>query len=303
MSRFNKVSSSDSEAFSHTERNALEDRPHVASIANDTADNASLFQMVMIQVHGEEEVLDIENRALAELRGETEWRRQANDVYRRTHLFYHLVYHLRLFLQDTYRWHEHVKLSAVSPVPTPYQQGGNDAICVVMELWTDDASRLGMVAAMGICTDIAPVLKGYRWPPRMSTQELYVRIGLADFCNSQQFRCHLSYDFVELPLLVPWRVFEGMRIDLQVVSYTCEYDSTRAFKFPQLLHHVQQGMSMWSGGTAYDGRDHFSMMQLHGGNTASTQREHHAGLETGRGPAALRNFQRACWLRTFWICQ
>ena len=132
----------------------------------------------------------------------------------------------------------------------------------------------------------------------MSTQELYIRIGLADFCNSQQFRC---YDFVELPLIVPWRVFEGMRIDLQVVSYTCEYDSTRVFQFPQLLHHVQQGMSMWSGGTASDGGDHSSMMQLHGGNTATPPREYHAGLETGRGPAALRNFQRACWLRTFWM--
>ena len=182
------VSSSDSEAFSNTDINAPEDRPYLAPIANDTADDVFLFQMDMIQVHGEEEVLDVENRALAELRRETDWRRQANDVYRRTHLSnwgmlmtelamastvgrqylpirlfsadyavradifrfdprlqldeVNLVYHLRLFLQDTYRWHEHVKLSAVYPVPTPYQQGGDDAICVVMELWTDDASRL-----------------------------------------------------------------------------------------------------------------------------------------------------------------
>lgn len=51
-----------------------------------------------------------------------------------------------------------------------------------------------MVVAVGIRADIAPVLKGYRFPIRLTTQDLLRRISLNDFCLSDQFRCQVSYD-------------------------------------------------------------------------------------------------------------
>ena len=214
-----------------------------------------------------------------------------------------LVYHIRLFLQDTYRLFEDVKLSVVKPIPTPFQQGGLDAICVVMELWMDDASRLGMVAATGIREDIEPVLKGYRFPRWLLTAEVFERIGLADFCTSPRFRCHLSYDFSELPNLLPWRVLEGMRLDLQVVEDTCGFDSLRSFQFPSLLMHILDGDP--GEGRAHDPArepDSLSLMQRIGGNTATP---HGTGRniapEDGTNPLTRSHFQRACWLRTFWL--
>ena len=214
-----------------------------------------------------------------------------------------LVYHIRLFLQDTYQLHEDVKLSVITPIPTPFHQGGLDAICVVMELWTADASRLSMVAATGIREDIEPVLKGYRFPRWLRTAEVFERIGMADFCESTRFRCHLSFDFSELPTLLPWRVLEGMRLDLQVVEDVCGFDSLRAFHHQDLLTRLLYGDSD-------EGSDHepvweldsTSFMQRAGGNTATPQGvSRDIEVEAGTHPLTRSHFQRACWPRTFWL--
>lgn len=132
--------------------------------------------MDMLYQGQEQEETDIQEIAGVLLRRQTEWRIQANQVYRRTHLanfevlvseletaqgtqhhylpirFYSadyalsattlrierafsldklaLVFRMRMFLQDVYMLHEHVKLSVVKPIPTPYHQSGLDAIYV-----------------------------------------------------------------------------------------------------------------------------------------------------------------------------
>lgn len=84
-----------------------------------------------------------------------------------------------------------------------------------------------MVVATGVKRSITTVLKGLLLPAMITTATLLRQLGLFGFCYAAAFRCVLSYKQQELPRLVPWRTIVGMRIDLQVVQETCNFENVR----------------------------------------------------------------------------
>lgn len=167
-----------------------------------------------------------------------------------------LVYKIRRFLEHDVPVRERVHLSFVKPMPTPVQQTDNEAICVLVGRLVEPDQRLAMVAALGVRPGIAPVLKGYKLPSRITTAQLLRRLTLQAFCQSEIFRCRVSYDQQELPSLVTWQVIEGMRIDLQVIDLReqCDFDLTRRLSLDvpvetEEMNLLQSGRVSGSGGT------------------------------------------------------
>ena len=127
-----------------------------------------------------------------------------------------LILHLRIVLQTTFSILARIRIVAVKPNPTPFQQGGEEAMCLLIGAGWEPHTKLAMVVATGIRDDIRPVLRGLRLPSLITTAQLFQRLQLFTFCHSEVFICSLFYDEQELPRYTPWQVIEGMRIDLRV---------------------------------------------------------------------------------------
>ena len=127
-----------------------------------------------------------------------------------------LILHLRVALQATFALSADIHIAAAKPNPTPAQQGGDEAMCLLIGTGREPQMRLAMIVATGIREDIQPVLRGLRLPVAVTTTQLLQKLHLFSFCHSETFACNLLYDEQELPRYMPWRVIDGMRIDLKV---------------------------------------------------------------------------------------
>lgn len=79
-------------------------------------------------------------------------------------------------------------------------------------------------------------------------------------------------------------------------------DQTRFFPWQSLLDDLPRIVFAERNPQSEDlNEDAWSLMQREGGNTATPAAETlQAALESGFGRISTQNFQRACWLRTFW---
>ena len=113
-------------------------------------------------------------------------------------------------------------------------------MCVLVGVQVAFSTKMVLVVAMGARQGIAPVLKGHLLPARIPTDMLLRRLALYEFCNSAVFRCEVSHQQHELPILVAWQVLEGMRIDIQVIELglQCDYDKLRRLQ--------PQGQLVWN---------------------------------------------------------
>ena len=212
-----------------------------------------------------------------------------------------LVYKIRRFLEPEVHIRDRLYLSFVKPMPTPVQQTETEAICVLVGRVVEPDHRMALVVALGVRPGIAPVLKGYRLPSRITTAQLLRRLTLQDFCQTEMFRCRVSYDQQELPNLVAWQVIEGMRIDLQVIDLReqCDFDMTRRLSLDTRLETEE--MTLLQSGRAFD-LDEIDDTWKAGMEESALMQTNVAGMfDIGRSAISLRHLEFCSEERISWI--
>ena len=76
-------------------------------------------------------------------------------------------------------------------------------IPVMVSLWVQEADR-------------SPELSAHRLPTRVETATLLEQYGLHEVCMHRLYSCTVSHFQAELPRMVAWKPFPGMKIDIRV---------------------------------------------------------------------------------------
>lgn len=115
-----------------------------------------------------------------------------------------------------------VTLAVVKPPPTVREQDGQDALYVLIGEEMHPCYALAMVVIwdhrLGENIDIHPL----ELPQRMMTETLLEVVGLARRCMIPFVTCTVKHAEHELPLLVSWRPFHGMKIVIDVEIKRCD---------------------------------------------------------------------------------
>lgn len=112
-------------------------------------------------------------------------------------------------------------LAVVRPPPTVHEQGGSDGLYLLIGEEMPTSSALAMVVIwdhiQGESIDMHPL----ELPQRMLTEMLLEDVGLARRCMLPFVECVVKHAEHQLPLLVSWRPFHGMKIVIVVRIKQC----------------------------------------------------------------------------------
>lgn len=137
---------------------------------------------------------------------------------------------LRLQIAETVAEEAVMKISVVRPIPTVFEQIGNDDVCLVLTSRPQVDKVLVLVVGIGINQYVSPHMAGFQIPKQLTTDQLLRISKLYDLCYSADLRCLVQYEGRELPRLVRWAAFEGMKINVEVVARTCTFDTLRRMR-------------------------------------------------------------------------
>lgn len=147
---------------------------------------------------------------------------------------------LRGFIEPPLLRTEKVVMAAVKPLPTVDEQQGEDNLYVLIGVdldWHEES--LVLVAIWDFRGEVAIDLHPLVVPPRMESHVLLEILGLAARCEQAFIRCTVTYQAHELPRLMAWRTFHGMKLVVEVhieaLNQVCEDEEMRSIAAVQLL--------------------------------------------------------------------
>ena len=128
---------------------------------------------------------------------------------------------LRAFVTPPLHIEEHVIMAGVKPMPTVFEQQGDDGLYVLIGHDVLESERLVLVALWDLRTDAKAELHPMTLPQTMLRDVLLQSLGLERRCMLAFIDCVVLHDSIELPHFMPWRTFHGMKITVEIRIRSC----------------------------------------------------------------------------------
>ena len=107
-------------------------------------------------------------------------------------------------------------LMPVKPLPDVSEQQGEDDLFLLIDEEPEEGAVPVFVSLWIREADRPPELYAQRLPQLVHSSTLLQSYGLEEVCSHHMYNCFVSHFGQELPTLVPWRPFRGMKIDVRV---------------------------------------------------------------------------------------
>ena len=132
---------------------------------------------------------------------------------------------LRDFLKSVILFTTRANIIPVQPWPEIFEQQGEDDLYLLVDEFPDDTEIPVLVSLWVQEAERAPELSARRLPQKITTELLLQLYWLEEVCYHERYDCQVSHYSQELPRIVSWRTFPGMKIDIRVMilrESTCE---------------------------------------------------------------------------------
>ena len=123
---------------------------------------------------------------------------------------------LRDFLRTAIPFHVPAVVIPVRPLPEIFEQQGEDDLYLLIDEYPDDTEVPVFVSLWVQEGDRPPEMSARRLPQRITTEILLQLYRLEEVCQHARYDCRVSHYTQELPRIVAWRPFPGMKIDIRV---------------------------------------------------------------------------------------
>ena len=127
---------------------------------------------------------------------------------------------VRLFLEGMIDRNEFSAIAFVQKIPTPYEQGGNDLIFVIVE---KSYAPLRVMICVVITFDLedSPEIYALSVPQFVWSKDLVRDLQMEGVCRDPRFDCLLRHGLLEMPVVVAWQPYQGMKLNLDIKMLTC----------------------------------------------------------------------------------
>ena len=127
---------------------------------------------------------------------------------------------IRDFVSQRISMEVKTQLLQVVPLPDIHEQDGEDDIYIYIYILIDELplqSEIPVMVSLWVQeADRSPELSAHRLPTRVETATLLEQYGLHEVCMHRLYSCTVSHFQAELPRMVAWKPFPGMKIDIRV---------------------------------------------------------------------------------------
>ena len=123
---------------------------------------------------------------------------------------------IRDYLRGTIPFSTKVMLVPVKPLPDVFEQNGEDDLFLLVDEEPEEDAIPVFVSLWIREGDRPPELYAQRLPRSVRSSVLLQSYGLEEVCAHQLYVCLVSHFGQELPRLVSWNPFHGMKIDIRV---------------------------------------------------------------------------------------
>ena len=199
---------------------------------------------------------------------------------------------VRLFLEPVIDRSEFSAIAFVQEIPTPYEQGGNDHIFIIAER-SYAPLRVMICVVITFDLDDGPEIHALSVPQSQYiwSKDLVRDLQMEGVCRDPRFECSLRHGLLEMPTIVAWQPYQGMKLNLDIKMLPCG-------RHPDRLHimasqvditHVTQE-SPPDDGVSFMQQDRIVEGESDWPITLSTQRDDTESLcngYTSRGPTDI----------------
>ncbi|CAK9021962.1 unnamed protein product [Durusdinium trenchii] len=127
---------------------------------------------------------------------------------------------VRLFLETMIDRNEFSAIAFVQEIPTPYEQGGNDHIFVIVEK-SYAPLRVMICVVITFDLDDSPEIYALSVPQYVWSKDLVRDLQMEAVCRDPRFDCLLRHGLLEMPVVVAWQPYQGMKLNLDIKMLTC----------------------------------------------------------------------------------
>ena len=128
---------------------------------------------------------------------------------------------VRLFLEAEIDRQEFSAVAYVHEIPTPYEQRGMDHIFLLVER---SYAPLRIMVCVVIIFDLddPPEIHALSVPQYVWSKDLVRDVQMDGVCRDPRFDCFLRHGLLEMPTLVAWQPYQGMKLNLDIKMLSCE---------------------------------------------------------------------------------
>ena len=122
---------------------------------------------------------------------------------------------VRIFLDTVIDRQEFSAIAFVHEIPTPYEQGGEDHIFIMVER-SYAPLRVMICVITTFELEDNPETHALSVPQYVWSKDLIRDLRMEGVCRDPRFECLLRHGLLEMPTLVAWQPFQGMKLNLDI---------------------------------------------------------------------------------------
>ena len=133
---------------------------------------------------------------------------------------------VRIFLDTVIDRQEFSAIAFVHEIPTPYEQGGEDHIFIMVER-SYAPLRVMICVITTFELEDNPETHALSVPQYVWSKDLIRDLRMEGVCRDPRFECLLRHGLLEMPTLVAWQPFQGMKLNLDIKMLQCDVSDQR----------------------------------------------------------------------------
>ena len=133
---------------------------------------------------------------------------------------------VRLFMEHEIARQEFSAVAFVNEIPTPYEQRGADHIYIIVER---SYAPLRIMICVVVIFDMEddPEIRTLSVPQYVWSKDLVRDLRMEGVCRDPRFDCLLRHGLLEMPTVVAWQPFQGMKLNLDIKMSSCDRQEQR----------------------------------------------------------------------------